>query len=124
MNTKDQIVELYYNRDIELNIEPPISIINHLKKLNYNFVDKSKLLETSLYNEYISDIKYSILEPSKISYNEWLVSFKETHVYNNIINNINNKIKRSILLSKYTGSNDIKGFYNNCTIEELNYLGY
>ena len=124
MNTKEQIVELYYNRDVELNIEPSKSITNHLTKLDYNFVNKSDLLNTYLYNKYISDIEYNIVDPLQVSYNKWLGSFKETLNYNNIINNIDNKIKRSILLSKYAGSNDIKGFYNNCTIEELAYLGY
>lgn len=124
MNTKEQIVELYYNRDVELNIEPSKSITKHLTKLDYNFVNKSELLNTYLYNKYISDIEYNIVDPLQVSYNKWLVSFKKTLNYNNIINNIDNKIKRSILLSKYAGSNDIKGFYNNCTIEELAYLGY
>jgi hypothetical protein len=124
MNSKEQIVENYYNRDLKLNIDLTKHIINHLTKLDYNYVNKSKLLKLFLHNKYISDIKCDALEPSKISYNEWLVSVKETFLYKNILNNIDNKIKRSILLSKYVGTNDIKNFYNDCTLEELTYLGY
>lgn len=36
----------------------------------------------------------------------------------------NDIVKRSIELSKYVDSDDIKGFYNDLTLEELCYIGW
>jgi hypothetical protein len=124
MSVKQNIIESYYNRDITLNINPKLNIIKHMNKLNYKFINKSNILSLYLNDCYISDIKWFIIDPSKTSYNEWLSTFQKTTKYDNLIKQIDYRIKRSIELSRFIGSDKIIDFYNNCTIEELTYLGY
>ena len=49
---------------------------------------------------------------------------EETNEYKNFINSINYRIKRAFELSTYVSSNNIEGFYNSLTFDELNFVGY
>ena len=79
--TKDEIVNMYLMRDIDMNLEARFMINKGLKKLGY------------------------------LNYNE----LKKKN---------DRMLKRSVQLSKFVDSNNIRDFYNTLTLEELEYIGY
>jgi hypothetical protein len=93
------IAHMFYKRDLEMKLDPLDTIINHLKKLRY-------------YNINL------LFEESTFSGN------KDSEEYKKFKKNLNYRIERSIILSKYINKINIKEFYNSCTTEELYYLGY
>jgi hypothetical protein len=115
--------ELYIERDLELNLDPCKTIINHLKKLNYYNINiqnlKNKFIEQYLIKE-INSGNYN-LENNKYVINTNIIDTIEYKKYDDYLNNI---LLRSIILSKYINNNNIQEFYNNCTNDELIYLGY
>jgi hypothetical protein len=79
--SKDEIVNMYLLRDLNMNLEARYMINKGLKKLGY------------------------------LNYNE--------------LNKKNDRmLTRSIQLSKFVDSNDIREFYNALTLDELEYIGY
>jgi hypothetical protein len=97
---------------------------NHLSKLNYNYINKSIELKKYIDNNYVFNITNYNLDPAKTTYIEWVNNFKLSLKYLEFKKYLDNKIKRSIILSKFAGTNKNKEFYETCTEEELIYLGY
>ena len=118
------IVELYCDRDREMNLDLYKLLNNHLSKLDYNYINKSMELKKYIDNKYVFNITNNKLDPAKITYTEWVKNFKLSLEYLEFQKHLDNKIKRSIILSKFAGSNKNKEFYEKCTEEELTYLGY
>uniref|UniRef100_A0A6C0DAL6 Uncharacterized protein n=1 Tax=viral metagenome TaxID=1070528 RepID=A0A6C0DAL6_9ZZZZ len=121
---KQELIKLYIQRNAEMNLDPAELIINNMNKLGYSSIHYSVELNNSLFNEYVSQLNKKTKEILNLSYNEWVEKYKETYDYLEIEKSLDDKISRSIKLSKYVSSNLIKDFYNSCTIEELNFLGY
>jgi len=118
------IVKLYCDRDSEMNLDLYKLLNDHLSKLNYKYVNKSMELKKYIDNKYVFNITNNKLDPAKTTYTEWLEKFKLSLDYLNFQKHLDNKIKRSIILSKFVGTNKNKEFYENCTQDELSYLGY
>jgi len=118
------ISKVYYERDTEMNLDLYKLIDYHLSKLNYKYINKSMELKKYIDNKYVFYITTKKIDPAKITYIEWVATFKLSLEYLQFQKHLDNKIKRSILLSKFIGTNKNKEFYETCTEEELNYLGY
>ena len=118
------MIELYCERDNDMNLDLYKLLNNHLLKLNYNYINKSTELKKYIDNNYVLNIKNNNLDPAKTTYIEWVNKFKLTLEYLKFKKHLDNKIKRSIILSKFCGTNKNKEFYETCTEEELIYLGY
>jgi hypothetical protein len=118
------ISTLYYERDNEMKLDLYKLINDHLYKLNYKYINKSMELKKYIDNKYVFNITNNKINPAKITYTEWVTTFKLSLDYLQFQKHLDNKIKRSIILSKFIGTNKNKEFYETCTEEELNYLGY
>lgn len=118
------MVNLYCERDSNMNLDLYKLINDHLSKLNYNYINKSMELERYINNRFVYNITNNKLNPVKTTYIEWKKSFKLSLDYLKFHKHLDNKIKRSIVLSKFVGTDKNKEFYEACTEDELNYLGY
>ena len=118
------ISTLYYERDNEMKLDLYKLINDHLYKLNYKYINKSMELKKYIDNKYVFAITNNKLDPNKTTYIDWLNQFKLSLEYLEFQKHLDNKIKRSILLSKFAGTNKNKSFYETCTEGELSYLGY
>ena len=113
----------YYLRDIEMNFDAHDIIIFSLKKLGYYNINKPLLCKEFIKKYLIKLINNNDIEYSK-SLQFYINEYKQTNEYNNFINQIDIKIKRSIILQKYLNNSELFNFYNNCTEDELIYIGY
>ena len=118
------VVKLYCDRDIDMNLDLYKLINDHLSKLDYKYINKSIELKKFIDNKYIFNITNNKLDPAKTTYIEWVKNFKLSLDYLKFQKHLDNKIKRSIILSKFCGTNKNKEFYETCTENELSYLGY
>jgi len=116
----NEIVNMYITRDKRMNIEPKKAIIDHLEKLGYLYID--------IQNEITAFIKFNykknIDSLNFISYNDYNDAFINSPKYDEFKSSIQNRINRSVKLSSFNGTTLIEDFYNNCTVDELLYLGY
>ena len=120
----ESLAELYIERDNRLQLNSSETIIKNLKKLNYYNIDiemlKNKFISNFLINEvknnnyYLDDSNYYVISKS-------LNDILQSNEYKKYIENLNYNVERNNILSNY---NNIADFYNNCTNEELLYLGY
>ena len=122
MTSKQELVNIYCQRDTTLNINKLLN--EHLYKLNYNYVNKSMELKKYIDYKFVFNITNNKLDPAKITYTEWVDNFKLSLDYLNYKKHLDNRIKRSIILSKFVGTTKNKEFYETCTEDELIYLGY
>ena len=123
IETVESITSMYAERDISMKLNMATQIINHINKLGYSSVDIILLKKQFIKNNYINYIK-NIDDGNIINYDIWYNDFVKTSTYSDYIKMLDTKVERSILLSKYIGSNNTAPFYQACTIDELNYLGY
>ena len=120
----ESLAELYIERDNRLHLNSSETIIKNLKKLNYYNIDiemlKNKFISNFLINEvkannyYLDDNNYYVISKS-------LNDILQSNEYKKYIENLNYNVERNNILSNY---NNIADFYNNCTNDELLYLGY
>ena len=127
---KTSIISFLYKRDLVKNYFPQNQIIKYMNQLNYYNIDISKesntylisnlnkILLLELNNDMNSHIKFKTVD-------DILNLIKESNDYKCFISNINYKIERAFVLSKYiTDCNNVLNFYNALTLEELNKLNY
>jgi len=120
----ESLAQLYIERDERLQLKPEETIIKHLKKLNYYNIDIEKLKNDFIKEYLISEIKknnYYLYNDSKYIINISLDTIIQSDKYKNYIKQLEYCMERSNILIHYNNIND---FYNNCTNDELLYLGY
>lgn len=121
---EQSLAQLYIDRDDKLQLIPEETIIKHLKKLNYN-IDIEKLKNDFITDYLISEVKknnYYLDDEFKYIINTSLNTIIESDKYINYIKYLNYCVERRNILKNY--SSNINDFYNNCTNDELLYLGY
>jgi len=116
----NDLVKLYIDRDEDMKLDKKQLIQNHMKKLGYDNINFNDKLEKNIKHNY----KMNIHKLEDISYNDYKLTFCQSDEYVKICDYINNQIKRSDELTKFIGTDMNKDFYTNCTIEELEYLGF
>lgn len=113
----------FYLRDIKLNNDPKIQITNALKKLGYLDLDYENRQK-----KYIETILSKMILNSNIDYNKsfsfYIEQIKETNEYKQYNEYLLYSHKRYEELKKHILDSKLKDFYDNCTKEELAYLGY
>ena len=116
MSNNNELVNMYVNRDLNMNINPTEQIRNCMKKLGYlniNVIDETKVF---LLGKYFKNLKINIDENKEnVNFNiETQLSqlSKEDKEYTIFRNYVNNKIKRSFELSSFLDSTNIEKFYN------------
>ena len=115
------LVNMYYSRDLEMNLNSSNSILKALIKLGYYNIDYEAEFNKFKLETLLTKIK------NELSSN-WNSSIK-TKTLNEIFTNetspeLTYRLERSNLLSNFLTYNDTLEFYNNLTIKELEYLGY
>jgi CRISPR/Cas system endoribonuclease Cas6 (RAMP superfamily) len=124
MDSKEELVKLYCERDTDIKLDLYKLIINHLQKLNYNYIDKSLEIKNFMIYTYTCNLRENKINLKSISYNDWIKTFITSNEYLEFYNNLDYRLKRIIQLSKFSGSNKNKEFYEACTLHELTFLGY
>jgi hypothetical protein len=127
---KDTLVSSLYQRDLIKNYNNQEQIINCLKKLNYYTIDLhqeqkkfildflNNIISYELKKDWDSDIKNK-------SIFDLIEYIKNTSDYQRFEYNLNYRISRAFILSKYiNNSNSTFIFYNDLSIEELTQLDY
>ncbi len=111
------MAELYYLKNA--NYDQQLVIINELTKLNYYNFNQNKIIKryTKLYI-------YNNLDNRDLKINDLIIQYKNTEEYKKLLQYINHQISRSIKLSKYLSTLNLLEFYKDCSLEELEYLGY
>lgn len=112
-----ELVNLYIERDNNMNLNNLDTIKQHLIKLGYYNLNAIKLVNDYIMNTYINNIR----NLKNISYNDYKLEFMKTKEYENHMQNISRDVGRAVILSSIS---DIGEFYKKCTLDELNYLGY
>jgi HSP20 family molecular chaperone IbpA len=128
MSNNNELVNMYVQRDLDMNINPTEQIRNCMKKLGYlniNVIDETKVF---LLGKYFKNLKINIDENKEnVNFNienQLSQLSKEDKEYTIFRNYVNNKIKRSFELSSFLDSTNIEKFYNSLTYDELIYIGY
>ena len=129
---KDTLVSSLYQRDLIKNYNNQEQIINCLKKLNYYTIDLhqeqkkfildflNNIISYELKKDWDSDIKNK-------SIFDLIEYIKNTSDYQRFEYNLNYRISRAFILSKYISIpnyNSTYYFYNDLTINELTQLDY
>jgi len=118
---RQTLINLYYSRDLEMDINNTQTIINALSKLGYYNINT----QTELYNFYLESLITKIKNEFK---NSWSSSIRNKTINELLTINSNPalmaRIERSHNLSCFLTAIDTFEFYNNLTLEELNYIGY
>ena len=123
----DTTVMAYYVRDQTMNIDPTDHITKCLKNLRYYNVDTT----TELKRFYVNSINRILTNSPNL--NEYmhmtvadLISFIKNTPENAFVeNNVNRRIQRAMVLSKYLSlQTDTLEFYKALTMEELVDIGY
>jgi len=120
-NDHPYIVNLYYLRDIEMNLNNSETINTALVKLGYYNIDVQSEINKFLLESLITKITNELKD-------NWDSPIKNKTLNELLTNELNplliERIERWNTLSKYLTKNDTFDFYNNLTLNELNYLGY
>jgi hypothetical protein len=116
------LAEIYYVRDKDSN-NPQEIILNNMIKLGYYNINKTKIYKLYIKQYLIKLIKNDKLDYTK-SFEFYINEYKKQDEYKLFMNEIDRKISRCLILSKYLDTNKIKEFYNDCLEDELLYLGY
>jgi len=98
-NDKLKTIELYIARNNDMKLDSNKLILDHINKLGYNYIN----IDSEI-NKYLK--------------------FKYENNIEKFLNQIWDIMSRSITLSKFIGTYNIKSFYETCTLEELYFLGY
>ena len=121
INNHQLTVNMYYSRDLEMNLNNQHTIIKALDKLGYYNIN----IQSELYNFYLESLISKIKNELT---NNWNSSIKNKTINELLVYDSNpylmNKVDRSNTLSEYLTKNDTFDFYNSLTLEELEYLGY
>jgi hypothetical protein len=120
------IILSLYKKDELMRINPFNQIMSYIKKLNYyniNSIEENKeyiitklvqLVSEELYKDWESNIKIH-------SINELIEVIKNTQEYKDFVLNLNYKINRAFILSKFLKPEENTfNFYNALTLDELN----
>ena len=124
MLTHEELTNSYYNRDIEYNINNNNTIIRSLSKLgylNFNLNDEIRNVEQRMLKKYI-DNNYQHVYNQSVS--NIINMIKQTDEYTNYMNQLNGKLGRSIILSRFINDFDTNNFYKSLTVAELEYIGF
>jgi len=116
------IASMYYERDLKMNIDPQYQIKHSLKKLGYLNTDYELNKQNYIKNKLSSKILLEL--DTELYISDLINQIKNSNEYLLYCQYLDNSIKRSVELEEYLISNNIKSFYDNCTEEELEYLGY
>jgi hypothetical protein len=121
---EQSLAQLYIERDAKLQLIPEETIIKHLKKLNYYNIDIENLKNNFIKNYLIDEIKNNnyCLDNNYYIIITKLSTILDSDKYKKYIKYLNYCVERSNILINYI--NNINNFYNNCTNDELLYLGY
>ena len=112
------IAEMYYERDVSMNLDPNQSIYSSLKKLRYIEIDEKKDendFKVFLFKKYLKD--YNKLDEYKeaVDNSDEFIKYKKHRKLSR---------ERGQFLSKFLQSGNNKKFYENLTDDELEYIGY
>ena len=126
---KDFTVNAYLKRDKEMHLNPNDQIYKALVKLGYlnvNTVKDLKEFSAEIVANKVRDELANQLEPlfKNKTINEIVNEQKDNIEYQKAINNLNHRVGRAFVLSKFIGSNNIEEFYNSLTLHELVIIGY
>ena len=121
INYHQSLVNLYYSRDLEMNLNNSQTILKALIKLKYYNID----IQSELNNFYLESLLDKIKNELK---NNWNSSIKNKTL-NELLTfdsspELIRRIERSHILSEYLTKTDTFDFYNSLTLKELEYLGY
>jgi hypothetical protein len=116
---KDYTVQAYIARDKSMNFNPNEQIIFSLSKLGYYNINLQYQI-----NKFLNKKLFQLPIDSNKTIGEFYDDIMKTDEYKQFIDNVNKNIGRAFYLSKYIGSSDIEGFYNDLTLEELSCIGW
>jgi hypothetical protein len=122
---KESLAGEYYLRDKNMGANNSKTILDSMKKLGYYNIDSKTREETFIKNQILGYLKGKSYEEFTTSNLIFLTeSIKHSEDFLKYKKRILLDIERSKELSKYLEETDTQKFYQNLTIEELNYLGY
>ena len=115
------LVNMYYSRDQEMNINNSDTILKALVKLQYYNINVEAELNKYKLDKLLTKIRNELES-------NWDSSIKNKTL-NEIFTNdtsteLTYRIERANALSSFLNKNDTLDFYNSLTIDELVYLGY
>lgn len=127
---REEIVNAYLERDIELNLDSPENRVKNLNKLGYtiekiNEYKNKKQQEyimnyvANRYNEYI----HNNFEIGYMNFGEIINNYENSQEYQRVEQRCNEKLQRYNVLSQYIDGTNFD-FYNALTRDELIYLGW
>lgn len=126
---KEATITAYLIRDKYYNLEPVEHIKNCLIKLGYfniNQIEEDKkrtltFITMRIFNNLNSDWNSEI---RNLTINDLFNQYYQSEEYDKFINQINNRIARSMELSIFMQRGNLREFYQACTMEELCYLDH
>ena len=121
---RSYIIQLYLERDRFYNLNRNEVILNSIKKLGYYNYDLTTIKDEYLYRKILNYIIENKLLNSSKCINEIYEEIIKSKEYEEFLNILNQKLERSITLSKFIGTENTEDFYKSCTEYELHYLGY
>ena len=115
------LVNMYYNRDLEMNLNNMDTIRKAFIKLGYYNINYEVELNKFKLETLLTKIKNELMS-------NWSSDIK-TKTLNEILTNetspeLTYRMERSNTLSSFLTKDDTLDFYNSLTIDELGYLGY
>ena len=117
------IATMYYERDLSMNLDPECQIKESLEKLGYLNTDCELVKKIFIKNKLLTKLSLEELDID-LSISELINQIKNSSEYLLYCQNLDNNKKRGDELKKHLLSTDIKSFYDSCTEEELEYIGY
>ena len=117
------IATMFYERDLNMNLDQKNQIKQSLEKLGYINTDHELREQNFIKDRLIYKLSVNKLD-TQLSIDDLTNQIKKDTDYLSYCKYLNYCKKRGIELEKYLESNDSKDFYNSCTDGELEYLGY
>ena len=111
------MAKLYYLKNVDY--DHKLIIINELKKLNYYNFNQNKIIK-----RYTKQYICNNLDNHNLKIIDLIIQYKNTEEYKKLLQYTNHQLSRSIKLSKYLSTLNLLEFYKDCSLEELEYLGY
>jgi hypothetical protein len=129
---KNDTINAYYKRDLELNIDNATIITKAIKKLGYFNVNANvleqkyiKLIFQQYFIDFTENMSFNdIKQDDSINIYDIYMNIINSDEFNKYRNSINNIIARCNELMPCVAHNDLLEFYSKLTLEELNSLGY
>lgn len=119
-NDKLKTIELYIARNNDMKLDSNKLILDHINKLGYNYINIDSEINKYLKFKYENNIEKFL----NISFYDYKIEYSKTFEFEKLRKQICDIMSRSITLSKFIGTYNIKSFYETCTLEELYFLGY